>query len=69
LDVGQPPLGPQRSFNIIARHGDIAWRQQADIIIEPDVKSFVWDDFTAPTTSSRSAKLQRWPPCPKSRPY
>src|SRR6267154_4521501 len=35
-----------RSFNIIARHGDIAWRQQADIIIEPDVKSFVWDDFT-----------------------
>ena len=35
-----------RSFNIIARHGDIAWRQQADVIIEPDVKSFVWDDFT-----------------------
>ena len=35
-----------RSFNIIARHGDIAWRQQADIIIEPDVKPFVWDDFT-----------------------
>ena len=35
-----------RSFNIIARHGDIAWRQQADVIIEPDVKPFVWDDFT-----------------------
>ena len=35
-----------RSFNIIQRHGDIAWRQQADIIIEPDVKPFVWDDFT-----------------------
>jgi NTE family protein len=35
-----------RSFNIIQRHGDIAWRQQADIIIEPDVKLFVWDDFT-----------------------
>ena len=35
-----------RSFNIIQRHGDIAWRQQADVIIEPDVKSFVWDDFT-----------------------
>src|SRR4029077_2823314 len=34
-----------RSFNIIARHGDIAWRQQADVIIEPDLKSFVWDDF------------------------
>jgi NTE family protein len=35
-----------RSFNIIQRHGDIAWRQQADVIIEPDVKQFVWDDFT-----------------------
>jgi NTE family protein len=35
-----------RSFNIIQRHGDIAWRQQADVIIEPDVKPFLWDDFT-----------------------
>lgn len=35
-----------RSFNIIQRHSDIAWRQQADLIIEPDVKQFVWDDFT-----------------------
>jgi predicted acylesterase/phospholipase RssA len=24
----------------------LAWRTQADIIIEPDVKPFVWDDFT-----------------------
>lgn len=35
-----------RSFNIIQRHGDIAWRQQTDVVIEPDVKQFVWDDFT-----------------------
>src|SRR2546421_2027328 len=35
-----------RSFNIIQRHGDLAWRTQADVIIEPDVKSFVWDDFS-----------------------
>jgi NTE family protein len=35
-----------RSFNIIQRHSDLAWRTQADIIIEPDVKQFVWDDFT-----------------------
>ena len=28
------------------RHSDLAWRTQADIIIEPDVKQFVWDDFT-----------------------
>jgi NTE family protein len=35
-----------RSFNIIQRHTDFAWRQQADVIIEPDMTSFVWDDFT-----------------------
>jgi NTE family protein len=35
-----------RSFNIIQRHGDLAWRQQTDIVLEPDVKPFVWDDFT-----------------------
>jgi NTE family protein len=35
-----------RSFNIIQRHTDLAWRQQADVIIEPDMTSFVWDDFT-----------------------
>jgi NTE family protein len=35
-----------RSFTIIQRHADLAWRQQADVIIEPDVKSFVWDDFS-----------------------
>jgi NTE family protein len=35
-----------RSFNIIQRHGDLAWRTQADIIIEPEVKSFAWDDFS-----------------------
>jgi NTE family protein len=35
-----------RSFSIIQHHTDLAWRQQADVIIEPDVKPFVWDDFT-----------------------
>ena len=35
-----------RSFNIIQRHADIAWRQQADLIIEPDVHQFAWDDFS-----------------------
>jgi NTE family protein len=35
-----------RSFNIIQRHADLAWRTQANVIIEPDVKPFVWDDFT-----------------------
>jgi NTE family protein len=35
-----------RSFNILQRHSDLAWRTQADVIIEPDVKPFVWDDFS-----------------------
>ncbi|MGB9461705.1 MAG: patatin-like phospholipase family protein [Candidatus Acidiferrum sp.] len=35
-----------RSFTIIQRHTDLTWRQQADVIIEPDVTPFVWDDFT-----------------------
>lgn len=35
-----------RSFNIIQRYADVAWRQQADVIIEPDVQPFVWDDFS-----------------------
>jgi len=35
-----------RSFTIIQHHADLSWRQQADVIIEPDVTPFVWDDFT-----------------------
>ena len=35
-----------RAFTIVQHHADLAWRQQADIIIEPDVKPFAWDDFT-----------------------
>jgi NTE family protein len=35
-----------RSFAIIQRHANLEWRQYADVIIEPDVKHFAWDDFT-----------------------
>jgi NTE family protein len=35
-----------RSFNIIQGHSEISWRQQSDVVIEPDVTSFAWDDFT-----------------------
>jgi len=35
-----------RAFNIVQRHSDLAWRPQADVVIEPDVKPFVWDDFS-----------------------
>jgi NTE family protein len=35
-----------RSFTIIQKHADLEWRQHADVIIEPDVTPYVWDDFT-----------------------
>ena len=35
-----------RAFNIIQRHAEVEWRQQADLIIEPEVHKFVWDDFS-----------------------
>jgi NTE family protein len=35
-----------RSFTIIQRHADLEWRKEADIIIEPDVTPFLWDDFS-----------------------
>lgn len=35
-----------RSFSIIAGKVEIAWRRQADVIIEPDVRAYAWDDFT-----------------------
>lgn len=33
------------SFAILQRHADLEWRRRADIIIEPTVKDFLWDDF------------------------
>jgi len=35
-----------RAFNIVQRHSDLSWRTQSDVVIEPDVKTFVWDDFS-----------------------
>lgn len=35
-----------RSFTIIQKHADLEWRQHADVIIEPDVTPFLWDDFS-----------------------
>jgi len=35
-----------RSFKKKKKHTDLTWRQQADVIIEPDVSTFAWDDFT-----------------------
>jgi NTE family protein len=33
------------SFAILQRHADLEWRRAADIIVEPVVKDFLWDDF------------------------
>jgi NTE family protein len=35
-----------RSFTIIQRHADLAWRSRADVVIEPLVREFAWDDFS-----------------------
>lgn len=34
-----------RSFTIIQRHADLTWRARADVVIEPRVREFAWDDF------------------------
>jgi NTE family protein len=33
------------SFAILQRHADMEWRRAADVIVEPKVKNFLWDDF------------------------
>jgi NTE family protein len=35
-----------RSFTIIQKHADLEWRKEADIVLEPDVAPFLWDDFS-----------------------
>jgi len=35
-----------RSFTIIQKHADLEWRQYVDVIIEPDVTPYAWDDFS-----------------------
>jgi NTE family protein len=34
-----------RSFAIMQRHADDRWRRKADVVVEPDVFHFAWDDF------------------------
>jgi len=45
-----------RSFTIIQKHADLEWRQHADIIIEPDVTPFVWDDFSRTSEMIRAGE-------------
>src|SRR5215472_16492008 len=47
--VGQPRTFTDilsRSFTIIQKHADLEWRRDVDVIIEPDVTPFLWDDFS-----------------------
>jgi NTE family protein len=34
-----------RAFSIMARNASRVWRQKSDVILEPDVGHFAWDDF------------------------
>jgi len=34
-----------RSFSIIQNYAHQSWRQEADLVVEPDVRRFFWDDF------------------------
>jgi NTE family protein len=34
-----------RSFNIAQRTAEPLWRRHADLVVEPEVRSFAWDDF------------------------
>lgn len=34
-----------RSFAIMQRNSDDRWRRKADVVVEPDVIHFAWDDF------------------------
>jgi NTE family protein len=45
-----------RSFTIIQKHADLEWRRNVDVIIEPDVTPFVWDDFTKTSEMIRAGE-------------
>ncbi|HUL32289.1 MAG TPA: patatin-like phospholipase family protein [Candidatus Eisenbacteria bacterium] len=46
-----------RSFTIIQKHADLEWRQYVDLIIEPDVTPFVWDDFSKTREMVRAGEV------------
>lgn len=53
LDSAPPDEQPKnmlevvgRSFSILARNAQRDWRRKADVVLEPDVGHFLWDDFS-----------------------
>jgi NTE family protein len=56
-----------RSFTIIQKHADLEWRQYVDVIIEPDVTPFVWDDFTKTPERVRAGEAAAMKALPEVR--
>jgi NTE family protein len=56
-----------RSFTIIQKHADLEWRQYVDVIIEPDVTPFVWDDFTKTPDMVRAGEAAAMKALPEIR--
>src|SRR6516165_7137794 len=56
-----------RSFTIIQKHADLEWRQHADVIIEPDVTPFLWDDFSKTGQLIRAGEEAAFKALPKIR--
>jgi NTE family protein len=56
-----------RSFTIIQKHADLEWRQYVDVIIEPDVTPFVWDDFTKTPEMVRAGEAAAMKALPEIR--
>jgi len=46
-----------RSFTIIQKHADLEWRRHADVIIEPDVTPYLWDDFSKTPDLVRAGEI------------
>jgi len=34
-----------RSFSIMQHHAHQNWRKKGDVVLEPEVKQYAWDDF------------------------
>src|ERR1700756_2763515 len=56
-----------RSFTMIQKHADLEWRQYVDVIIEPDVTPFVWDDFTKTPEMVRAGEAAAMKALPEIR--
>jgi len=45
-----------RSFAIMQRHANKLWRTRADVVLEPEVGEFAWDDFSRTTELMRAGE-------------